>query len=817
MPVLQTGLAKSAAADYTIDQSLRFEDGDSAYLSRTAGSTASSSTAWTYSGWVKLGVTSYGYVLFMGGPSVNDYSMVGTTGAWPDTQLYIVSHTDPSTDSYKLKTSQLLRDYAGWYHIFVAYDSTQAETDRIKVYINGERVTAFSTATYPSASLAEPYINVNTKNQMLSRWGTDNDTGYFGGYMAEVHVIDGTASVGDFGETDAATGQWKAIEYTGTYPGNSFYLKFESGAIGTDSSPNGNTFTATNLSSTTDVVLDSPSNNWCTLNPLFKYWGGGSVIDVMTFSEGNLKADASGSYGFATGTIAPSSGKWYYEIAGITDAQTTIGAYDMDVLPTSADNFYELKNYRYYGYTGIAYDKDGSTVATYSTFGIGDVIGCALDLDNNKIFFSKNGVWQGSSDPAAGTNPLATDVTGAWVPACSADTSQSVKINFGQDSSFSGSETAQGNGPDGTDFYYEPPAGYLALCSSNLASPAIADPTKYFSATEYSGNAGEHVITTGVEPDLIWFKRTDASQNHALMDGVRGWDKVMYPNLTNAEGTETSSITIQSDGFTIPDSSYGGAYNNSGSDYVVWNWKAGSSASGTTGGSGTSKSYTAKYSADAGISIIGFEGNDTAGHTVPHHLSVAPELVIVKNRTNAVHDWQTGSDYLTSWEYRLKLNDSVAEAAVSSSFDSTAPSSSVITLGSNSDVNEDGSDMIIYAFHSIPGYSAIGSFEGTGNADGPYIHTGMTPSFVLFKNIDAAENWRMMDNKRDPYNVRDRRLMPNSSSEELGPPSASGQQSVDFLSNGFKIRTTNSAQNQDTKSIIYYAVAESPFQYSNAR
>jgi len=812
MPVLQTGLAKSAAADYTIDQSLRFEDGDSAYLSRTAGSTASSSTAWTYSGWVKLGVTSYGYVLFMGGPSVNDYSMVGTTGAWPDTQLYIVSHTDPSTDSYKLKTSQLLRDYAGWYHIFVAYDSTQAETDRIKVYINGERVTAFSTATYPSASLAEPYINVNTKNQMLSRWGTDNDTGYFGGYMAEVHVIDGTASVGDFGETDAATGQWKAIEYTGTYPGNSFYLKFESGAIGTDSSPNGNTFTATNLSSTTDVVLDSPSNNWCTLNPLFKYWGGGSVIDVMTFSEGNLKADASGSYGFATGTIAPSSGKWYYEIAGITDAQTTIGAYDMDVLPTSADNFYELKNYRYYGYTGIAYDKDGSTVATYSTFGIGDVIGCALDLDNNKIFFSKNGVWQGSSDPAAGTNPLATDVTGAWVPACSADTSQSVKINFGQDSSFSGSETAQGNGPDGTDFYYEPPAGYLALCSSNLASPAIADPTKYFSATEYSGNAGEHVITTGVEPDLIWFKRTDASQNHALMDGVRGWDKVMYPNLTNAEGTETSSITIQSDGFTIPDSSYGGAYNNSGSDYVVWNWKAGSSASGTTGGSGTSKSYTAKYSADAGISIIGYEGNGAAGHEIPHHLSVAPELVICKERETAGFDWLCYAEPVGATK-NIRLNLTNAAATATGFWNDTAPSASVFTVGNNGDVNFSGKDIIALCFHSIPGYSAIGSFVGNGDSsDGSFVHTGFSPAWVMFKNIDNAYSWVMYDNKRDTYNVKGDSLYADDSAAETDDT-----QNLDFVSNGFKFRDASYQNNYDSNTYIYLAIAESPFQYSNAR
>jgi hypothetical protein len=178
--------ASGQGEDYEIEQSCLFFADDKHYLSRTAGSTASSSTAWTYSGWVKLGQTSYGYVFFMAGPSVNDYSMVGTYGTWPNLVLRVTSHTDPSTTSYELRTSQYLRDFSSWYHIFVAYDSTQSETDRIKIYINGERVTAFSTASYPSASLAEPYINVDTKNQMLSRFGTDNDTGYFDGHMAEV-------------------------------------------------------------------------------------------------------------------------------------------------------------------------------------------------------------------------------------------------------------------------------------------------------------------------------------------------------------------------------------------------------------------------------------------------------------------------------------------------------------------------------------------------------------------------------------------------------------------------------------------------------
>ena len=231
-------------------------------------------------------------------------------------------------------------------------------------------------------------------------------------------------------------------------------------------------------------MIDTPQNstggNFCTLNPLFKYWGT-SVVNVSTYTEGNTQLNCSGPYGFGVGTFSVGSGKWYWEIAGITDNQTTIGAWKEEGLEYTNVLFHTLWNYRYYGNNGIVYNDNGNTVQTYSTYTTGDVISCALDMDNGKIFFAKNGTWQGSSDPAAGTNPAATaNLTDGkpWVPAFTADSSQSVKVNFGQDSSFSGSETAQGNtdGNGNGDFYYTPPTGYLALCSNNLSDPSIALP-----------------------------------------------------------------------------------------------------------------------------------------------------------------------------------------------------------------------------------------------------------------------------------------------------------------------------------------------------
>ena len=295
-------------------------------------------------------------------------------------------------------------------------------------------------------------------------------------------------------------------------------------------------------------MIDTPQNstggNFATLNPLFKYRGGGNVINVNTYSEGNTKLACSAGYGWAVGTMAPEAGKWYYEIAGITNNQTTIGAWEMDALYDSYSTFSSQKNYRYFGNNGIVYNKDGGTVTTYSTYTIGDVIGCALDLDNNKIYFSKNGTWQGSSDPAAGTNPTATDVTGAWFPACTADGSQSVKINFGQDSSFSGSETAQGNTDANAigDFYYTPPTGFLALCSDNLPDPSVALPEENFKPIIWSGTGGSRDYTdVGFQPDLVWQKARDDTWQWNVTDSVRGVGKSLMIDAPSAQDTNSAN------------------------------------------------------------------------------------------------------------------------------------------------------------------------------------------------------------------------------------------------------------------------------------
>ena len=211
-------------------------------------------------------------------------------------------------------------------------------------------------------------------------------------------------------------------------------------------------------------------------------------------------------------------------MAGITNAQTTIGAWKEEGLTYTTTTFTSLWNYRYYGSNGIVYDDNGTTVQTYNTYTPGDVIGCALDMDNGAIYFSKNGVWQGSSNPATGSNPAATtNLTDgkAWVPAGTVDSSQSAVFNFGQDSSFAGNKTAQGNGGDGEDFYYTPPTGYKALNTDNLDDPAIALPGQII-LTRYSGQvmatSPRSFTGVGFAPDLVWTKnRTTGVSHNACM------------------------------------------------------------------------------------------------------------------------------------------------------------------------------------------------------------------------------------------------------------------------------------------------------------
>ena len=328
-------------------------------------------------------------------------------------------------------------------------------------------------------------------------------------------------------------------------------------------------------------------------------------------------------------------------------------------------------------------------------------------------------------------------------------------------------------------------------------------PTDYFNAVLWEGNntAGRQITGVGFEPDLVWLKNRTSSANHGLHTQITGVDGAEYlrTNGTNAITTSANHVTsFDSDGFTINN---GLMLNDTSNNYVAWNWKAGGSASSNTDGSITS---SVSVNQTAGISIGTFTGTASVG-TVGHGLNAVPSMII--NRTiTAAKDWMTYHHKNTSapeTDY-LALNSTNATADFEDVWNDTDPTSSLFTIGDSSQNNTGSGPSIFYAFAEKKGFSKFGSYTGNGNADGTFVYTGFSPSFVMLKRTNTTGSWTMYDNKRHTYNPNGEYLLANNSSGGID------FNNVDFLSNGFKLRDA-SFNNGSGDTIIYMCFAESPF------
>jgi len=435
----------------------------STYLTRTGG-TATDGKKFTYSAWFKRGNLGGGKELFCIYADNTNRLFVRNNG---DTfELVLLGGFGSTTRQF--------RDPSAWYHFVIACDSTQATaSDRGKWYLNGVELTDIG-SNFPSLNTTFPH-GQSTPNFYIGNGEYNNTvyTQYWDGSMAHVHFIDGTAYGPDtFGETDATTGIWKPITAPSvTYGNNGFFLKFEnSGAFGTDSSGNGNNFT---VNGTMTQNIDTPSNVFATMNPLDNFYFG------ATFSNGNLKVVTSASIEtFGTGTIGASSGKYYWEVKVTSaSAYTNIGI--ASELSDSASNFLGEKastpNYMYDSGTGNSY-TNGSGTSYGDTYTTNDIIGVALDLDNNRLFFSKNGTWQNSGDPTTSTGAITiTDSTstptGSYFPAVGDrhNDSATLELNFGNGYFGTTAVSSAQNPDDGIGiFEYDVPTGYKALCTKSI-------------------------------------------------------------------------------------------------------------------------------------------------------------------------------------------------------------------------------------------------------------------------------------------------------------------------------------------------------------
>ena len=333
----------------------------------------------------------------------------------------------------------------------------------------------------------------------------------------------------------------------------------------------------------------------------------------------------------------------------------------------------------------------------------------------------------------------------------------------------------------------------------------IDKPSKYFNTVLYTGNGTNNRTITGVgfQPDFVWIKSRSLTTWNATSDVIRGANKTLFTNATDSEYTNTAfgyTSAFTSDGFTLTTGSSGfDNVNNNGATYASWNWLA----SNTTGSSNTQGSITSTVSANttSGFSIVSYTGTGATA-TIGHGLGVAPKMIIVKQRS-AVRDWVVGHSGI-GWTKYLYLNSSQA-SATGNFFNDTTPSSTVFNVVNDGGVNASGGTYIAYCFAEVKGFSKFGSYTGNGSTDGTFVYTGFKPAFVLFKSSSAAYNWHIFDSKRNTYNVVTGDLVPNTSAAE-----DNGNNILDFLSNGFKLRIADAGWN-DANTYIYAAFAENPF------
>jgi hypothetical protein len=746
--------------------------------------------------WVKRGALTSTYYGFFG----------KTINASANFALYFDASTDRVLWTFNntnyMQSNAVYRDVSAWYHFVFVWDSANATAaQRARIYVNGVEITSWAVDNRSAITTSMDCWNTNdlTYPHTLAANSGSPASSYFDGYMAEVYFVDGQAlTPSSFGETDAVTGVWKPKKYGGTYGTNGFYLNFSDNSsntaatIGKDYSGNGNNWTPNNISVTSgvtyDSMLDVPTQwadggngrgNYAVMNPL------AVTAANSTITNGNLQVVTPNVGGNAFSTFAiPASGKWYFEVtptSGTGNAYIGVSAY-------TVGSTYLWQNTNHVFYTGGGQKSvDGSASSYGASYADNDVIGVACDSDAGTITFYKNNTSQGS------ISHTMTDMIPALTDGASAS-GVTFQTNFGQ-----------------RPFSYTPPTGFKALNTFNLPDSTIKAGNKHFDTLLWTSNASVKSVTgSAFQPDLVWVKdRQSASANegyHHLVDSVRGAGKVLSSNSTTTEywsGTNNSVTAFNSNGFSS------GIFDGlNGDSMVSWLWKAGNGSSSNTDGSITS---TVSVNATAGFSIASFTNVPAvaSAYTVGHGLGVAPKLVIVKKRTANADSWFTYHASVGNTAY-LAL-ESTAGATTSLIWSNTSPTSTTFTIRGGSFSLGLSDTFIAYCFSEVAGFSRMGNYQGNGSSDGSFVYCGFRPRWIMVKRTDSISDWRIIDTARDTYNVASAQLYPDLANAE-----ASGAM-LDVLSNGFKIRNTDTGYNASGGTFIYAAFAENPYKLALAR
>jgi len=535
-----------------------------------------------------------------------------------------------------------------------------------------------------------------------------------------------------------------------------------------------------------DSLIDTPTNyeassgnnggNYCMLNLLALAPSGG------TLSDGNLEGSCPVNKTQHATIAIPAAGKYYFE----AEMTNSAGILNLGLAEHRPDgHIYSISNSVLYSTSGVKNVDGVNDVAYGASWTVGDIIGVACDADAGTITFYKNNSSQGA---------LTHQIADLFPSFGNGGVSTNYKVNFGQ-----------------RPFEYTPPTGYKSLCTTNLPDPTIADGSTVMDTVLYAGSNDSPRDISGLsfQPDWVWIKSRTSGAAHAVGDSVRGANKNLLPNETSDEAT--GLITgFNSDGFEINrlyDGATNGTVNGSGHNFVAWCWDAGTSTVSNTDGSITS---SVRANASAGFSIVGYTGNATAGATIGHGLNAAPYFVILKNRADS-GNWIVWHNGLGGGNKVLELNTTSGTKTTTTPFNGTVPSSSVVTLGTNNGTNGSGDGMIAYCFAPVAGYSAFGSYTGNGSSDGTFVYTGFRIAWLMIKETSGADSWLIWDATRQADNPQGPYLLAENAQAEVDT------HYLDFLSNGFKYRSSHSAMNQSGADYIYIAFAEHSFKTARAR
>ena len=894
--------AAGQSSGYEIEQSLRFNDDDTAHFDRTPSSVGARAT-WTYSVWVKgSDFSGDANTLLSGGNySYGTYLWFRDGGHIALGRYYSGSYT------FLVEADGFYRDPTAWYHIVCVFDSSQSTaSDRVKLYVNGEQITSFTTASYPSSNF-ETDIN-NDGIQWIGERGSNSDLKLHG-YLAEAHLVDGTAlDPTSFGEYDS-NGVWRPIEvsltgpndgttwsdyltdsngafdssypatkafngttdaantaratttnttstfepptdisysssvevwtyYSGSvslnggsavsvsndqawrtiatgsgsldtltftassstvylgairidgvvlidgnthqYGKNGFYLTFDPSAtngIGHDHSGNGNNWTPNNFTTSgtgTDVMSDTPTKNFPTLNPLDNLNGRYSNDPTNGNLEVSIPSDSVSKRnfpGFYSTQAIPTTGKFYFEFEP-SQEYTTINIVDVDEVDTISSGDHvgqsDKLSFQYFCESGN-YRFNGSTTASgLGGFTSGNIYGVRVDLENETFRVYENGI-AGSELSISGY--LGADARIA--PSVDASgSSGTVTMNFGQ-----------------REFAYP---------------PGTASATDYFNCVTYTGNGGNLSVTgVGFQPDFVWIKnRGRTSSPHVLVDVVRGATKALTTGTggdTTMNGTDDFK-SFDSDGFSLGTSS--NFFVNSTNDtHVAWCWKAGGAASDNTDGDITS---SVSVNQDAGFSVVSYTSQSTKPLNVGHGLGKKPDFILTKNR-DATASWG-GYHSGTGATKSIFINTTGSGTVSADYFADTEPTTSVFTVNDSNNTHSYGTtnEFIAYCWTAKDGVSKFGTYTGNGSSTGPFIECGFKPRLVIVKRTDAASNWFMYDTIRGTNNKLYAENTGTENSEDAGSTSSN---TILSLSTGFQM-TSGNGSNTNGGTYIFMAWAE---------